>query len=56
MLVIGLTNEHGQYFEDTVPIELGTRFYVWIKYLLLLPAALMYIPLLLMRTKPKREI
>ena len=55
-MVIGLTNEHGQYFEDTVPVELGTRFYVWIKYLLILPAALMYIPLFVMRATPKRVI
>jgi hypothetical protein len=52
-LVIGLTNEHGQYFEETVHIAMSTRFYVWIKYMVLIPLCLLYIPLLMMRKKPK---
>jgi hypothetical protein len=48
-LVIGMTTEHGLYYEDTVWISVGTRFYVWMKYLPLLPTILLCIPLLLMR-------
>ena len=54
LLVIGMTNEHGQYFEDTVPVTLSTRFYVWIKFMVLVPAILLYGPLLLMKRKIKQ--
>jgi hypothetical protein len=54
LLVIGMTNEHGQYYEDTVPVSLSTRFYVWIKFMILVPAALLYGPLLMMKKKTKQ--
>ena len=49
-LVIGMTNEHGQYFEDAVYVSLSTRFYVWLKYLITAPVIGLCIPLLLMRS------
>lgn len=49
-LVIGMVNEHGQYFEDSVHISVSTRFYIWMKYLVLLPLFLLTLPLLMMRT------
>jgi hypothetical protein len=48
-LVIGMVNEHGQYFEDSVHISVSTRFYIWMKYLVLIPLFLLTLPLLMMR-------
>lgn len=45
-LLLGMTNDHGQYFEDQVYVEISTRFHVWIKYLVLFPVALLCLPLL----------
>ena len=39
-LVVGMINEHGQYFEDVVSVSVSTRFYVWLKYMLLAPSCL----------------
>jgi hypothetical protein len=50
-LVIGMTNEHGQYFEETLPLAVSTGYYVWIKYLILTPLALLAIPLHILRFK-----
>lgn len=36
-------------------VEVGTRFYVWMKYLLVIPAVLMYLPLLCMTARPDRS-
>ena len=55
LLVIGMINDHGQYFEDTVYVSMSTRFYVWLKYMLFVPAALLYVPLLMMRRKAKTD-
>jgi hypothetical protein len=46
-LVIGMTNDHGQYFEDALPVSVGTRFYVWIKFMVAAPVGLLCLPLLL---------
>lgn len=51
LLVIGMTNEHGQYFEDSVYVAISTRFYVWIKYLVAAPVAILCLPLLLMQSR-----
>jgi len=48
-LVVSMFNEHGQYFEDAVPVAVSTRFYVWLKYMAALPAFVLCIPLLLMK-------
>ena len=48
-LVVGMRNEHGQYFEDIVFVSVSTRFYVWIKYLIIAPVVLFVTPLLLMK-------
>ncbi len=53
LLVVGLTNEHGLYFEDSLPVAVGTRFYVWMKYLVAAPVAILCIPLFLFRQKKK---
>ena len=47
VLIIGMTNEHGQYFEDSASVSISTRFYIWIKYLLVAPFLLLTIPILL---------
>ena len=52
-LVVGMINEHGQYFEDIVFVSVSTRFYVWIKYLIVAPVILFVTPLLLMRGSDK---
>lgn len=36
-LLIAVTTEHGLYSEDSVSIAISTRFYVWLKYFVLLP-------------------
>lgn len=48
-LVLGMTNEHGQYFEDVIAVSVNTRFYVWFKYMIVGPLVLLSIPLLLVR-------
>ena len=49
--VISMTNDHGLYFEDTVHISVSTRFYVWVKYVILIPIILFSSPLLVVRSK-----
>jgi hypothetical protein len=51
LLVLGMTNEHAQYFEDAVYISLSRGFYVWIKYLISAPIMLLVGALFLMRGK-----
>jgi hypothetical protein len=46
LLVISLVSEHGQYTEDTMLIAVSTRFYVWIKYLLIGPLTILCATLL----------
>jgi hypothetical protein len=53
-LVVSLKTEHGLYFEDSFTISCGTKFYMWIKYLVLIPLALVILPLLLMKNKNKK--
>lgn len=48
-LVLSMTTEHGQYYEDIVTVSLNTRFYVWIKYLIVVPVLLVSVQLLLMK-------
>ena len=48
-LVISMINEHGQHYEDSVPVSISTRFYIWFKYLLVTPVIMMAIPLLSLR-------
>lgn len=50
-LVLGMTTDHGLYFEDHVDVAISTRFYVWVKYLVLFPLVVLWVPLLLMRGK-----
>mmetsp|Transcript_10831 Transcript_10831/g.20033 ORF Transcript_10831/g.20033 Transcript_10831/m.20033 type:complete len:1046 (+) Transcript_10831:90-3227(+) len=50
-LVLGMYTDHGLYFEDHVDVAISTRFYVWLKYMLLFPLAVLAVPLLLMRSK-----
>jgi hypothetical protein len=47
VFIIGMTNEYGQYFEDSVVVSVGTRFYIWIKYLLVAPVLIVTLPLLI---------
>ena len=49
LLVIRLVDEHGIYHEDSVYVNMNTRFYIWIKYMLVLPVLLLCVPLLLMK-------
>lgn len=52
-LVVSMMNEHGQYYEDTVTISFGTRFYVWLKYFVTVPVILLCTPLLLLRSEQR---
>ena len=52
--VIGMTTEHGIYYEDVVTVSINTRFYIWLKYLIIVPVLLLCIPLLFIK-KQKRE-
>ena len=45
-LVISMTTEHGLYYEDTMPLAISTKFWIWIKYLVVTPIVLLCIPLL----------
>jgi hypothetical protein len=49
LLVVGMTTERGEYHEDTVLVEASTKFYVWLKYLVLLPLLLLVSPLFFMK-------
>ncbi len=49
-LVIGMVNEHNQYYEETLPLAVSTGYYVWIKYLILTPLALFFLPIQLYKT------
>lgn len=40
LFVVSLQSDHGEYFEDTVHVALSTRFYIWLKYLLVTPMVL----------------
>ena len=53
VLVVGMKNEYGQYFEDVAPVSVSTRFYVWIKYLLVAPVVLVSVPLLVSSSTSK---
>lgn len=46
-LVISMTTEHGQYFYDTITVAVSTRFYVWLKYMVVSPVVIFCMPLLL---------
>lgn len=81
ILVVSMTTENGQYFEDTAvvrfathynvdaasslfvlflwnvhQVSLNTRFYVWIKYMLLLPVLVMCLPLLLLKKSSRLSV
>jgi hypothetical protein len=45
-LLLTMTNDHGQHFEDVVVVSLSTRFYVWLKYLVISPIVVFSVPLL----------
>jgi hypothetical protein len=49
-LVIGMVNEHGLYFEDSVHMSVSTQFYIWMKYLVFIP------PFLLTRNDPSQSL
>ena len=49
LLVLGMTNEHGQYFEDAVHVSLCSRFYVWIKYVIIIPIMIFSVSLFFMK-------
>ena len=46
LYVVSMLDEHGQYFEDTVYISLSTKFYVWLKYMILSPVVVLCVPLI----------
>jgi hypothetical protein len=54
VLILGMTNEYGQYFEDVAPVSICTHFYVWIKYLVVAPVILVAVPLLLTTGKSSK--
>lgn len=56
VLVIGMKNEYGQYFEDVAPVSVSTRFYIWIKYLLVAPVILVSLPLLLSSSPSRKSL
>lgn len=47
VFLVGMTTEHGQYFEDSVYIAVSTRFHTWFKYMVGLPLLCLVAPLLL---------
>lgn len=47
VLVVSMIDEHGLYFEDTVFVSLSTKFYVWLKYMVVAPIVILCTPLLL---------
>lgn len=51
VFTLSMTTEHGLYFEDNIAISISTRFYVWIKYMILAPICLLCLPLLLLRSQ-----
>lgn len=53
MLIVGMYTDHQQYYEDSIEIELSTRFYIWVKYLVVIPLVILLVPLLFM--KPQKS-
>lgn len=53
LLVVGMTTDHAEYFEETLVVEVSTKFYIWMKYLILIPLALLVAPLLLIKPQQK---
>jgi hypothetical protein len=49
-LVLSMVNEHGQRYEDAVSVHIATRFYIWLKYLIVVPVILLVLPLLAIDT------
>jgi len=41
LLVLSMSSDHGEYFEDTVHVALSTKFYIWLKYLLVTPLVIL---------------
>lgn len=41
LLVLSMSSDHGEYFEDTVHVALSTKFYIWLKYLLITPLVIL---------------
>uniref|UniRef100_A0A7S3HBI1 DEX1 C-terminal domain-containing protein n=1 Tax=Spumella elongata TaxID=89044 RepID=A0A7S3HBI1_9STRA len=41
LLVLSMSSDHGEYFEDTVHVTLSTKFYIWLKYLLVTPLVIL---------------
>lgn len=46
LYVVSMTDEHGLYYEDTVYVSLSTKFYVWLKYMVITPIVILCTPLL----------
>jgi hypothetical protein len=46
LLVFTMINEHGQSFEDFVYISNNTKFYIWLKYMVISPVIVLCLPLI----------
>lgn len=49
LLVLAMTTDHAEYHEETLMMEVSTKFYIWLKYLVIIPLSLLIPPLLFMR-------
>jgi hypothetical protein len=53
LLVVGMTTDRGEYHEETLMVEVSTKFYIWLKYLVLIPLVVLVAPLLFMKPQQK---
>jgi hypothetical protein len=47
LLVFSMVSNRGLYYEDTVHIKISSRFYVWIKYMVISPFIIFCLPIIL---------
>lgn len=45
--VLSMTTEHGLYYEDAFNVQISSKFYVWIKYMVVSPIVVFCLPLIL---------
>jgi hypothetical protein len=52
--VLSMITEHGLYYEDSFNVQISSKFYVWIKYMVLSPVIVFCTPLILRTLKTKQ--
>lgn len=51
LLLLRMENAHFQHYDDSVHVSISSRFYIWIKYMVVAPVAIFCVPLMLRYSK-----